>query len=229
MINDRQITITVGASRKSTQWLPQRLLLSELYAKLQTPARGTETLAEYMAMAKGQQDDLKDVGGFVAGTLNGKRRKAGNVTGRDVLTLDLDNIPAGGTADVLRRLEGLTCGYCVYSTRKHVAAAPRLRVLLPLDRTCTADEYEPCIRRMAAMIGMSLADPTTFEASRLMYWPSCCVDSEYIYFAADKPMLSVDGLLATYTNWRDMTSWPVHERALSPTRTAAKQAKKMSA
>lgn len=122
MINDRQITITVGTSRKSTQWLPQRLLLSELYAKLQTPARSMETLAEYLAMAKGRQDDLKDVGGFVAGTLNGKRRKAGNVTGRDVITLDLDNIPAGGTADVLRRLEGLTCGYCVYSTRKHILA-----------------------------------------------------------------------------------------------------------
>ena len=223
MINDRKITITVGASRKSTQWLPQRLLLSELYAKLRSPARSTETLAEYMAMPKGRQDDLKDVGGYVAGTLAGTRRKADSVTGRDVLTLDLDNIPAGGTDDVLRRLDGLTCGYCVYSTRKHIAAAPRLRVLLPLDRTCTADEYEPCIRRIAEMIGMSLADPTTFEASRLMYWPSCCVDSEYIYYAADKPMLSVDGLLATYADWHDMALWPVHERAPSPVRAAAKQ------
>ena len=26
-------------------------------------------------------------------------------------------------------------------------------VLLPLDRTCTADEYEPCARRMAEYIG----------------------------------------------------------------------------
>lgn len=181
MINDRQITITVGVSRKSTQWLPQRLLLSELYAKLQTPARGTETLAEYLAMTKGQQDDLKDVGGFVAGTLNGKRRKAGNVTGRDVLTLDLDNVPAGGTADVLCRLDGLTCGYCVYSTRKHMAAAPRLRVLLPLDRTCAADEYEPCIRRMAEMIGMNLADPTTFEANLLSCFGSSSMKNKVVF------------------------------------------------
>ena len=223
MTNDRLITITVGASRKSAQWLPQRLLLSELYDKLRTPARSTETMAEYLALPKGQQDDRKDVGGFVAGALTGKRRKAGSVASRDVLTLDLDNIPAGGTENVLRRLEGLGCGYCVYSTRKHMAAAPRLRVLLPLDRSGSADEYEPCARRMAEIIGMDLADPTTFEASRLMYWPSCCADSEYIYYAADKPMLSVDGLLATYSDWRDMTAWPAHARAPGPARAAAKQ------
>lgn len=223
MLNDRQITISVGASRKATVWQTQTLRLSELYARLQTPARSTETMAAYLGLTKGQQDDLKDVGGYMAGTLNGPRRKAGAVAGRDVLTLDLDSIPAGGTDDVLRRVEGLGCGYCVYSTRKHHPAAPRLRVLLPLDRTCTADEYEPCARRMAEWIGMELADPTTFEASRLMYWPSCCADGQYVYYIADKPMLSADGLLATYTDWRDTTSWPAVPGAVSPARLAAKQ------
>lgn len=223
MINDRQITISVGAGRRATQWQPQTLYISEFYNRLLTPARGTETMADYLAMAKSQQDDLKDVGGFVAGALIGPRRKAGAVRGRDVVTLDLDNIPAGGTDDVVRRIEGLGCGYCVYSTRKHSPASPRLRVLLPLDRTCTADEYEPCARRMAEMIGMGYADPTTFEVSRLMYWPSCCADSQYVYYTADKPMLSVDGLLATYADWRDFTVWPVVPGAITPARLAAKQ------
>lgn len=223
MQHNRKITLSVGASRKATVWTPQTMMISELYERLRIPARGTETLAAYLSMSKGQQDDLKDVGGFVAGTLNGTRRKAGAVTGRDVITLDLDNISAGGTEDVARRVAGLGCGYCIYSTRKHMASAPRLRVLLPLDRTCTADEYEPCARRVAAMIGMELADPTTFEASRLMYWPSCSADSQYVYYAEDKPLLSVDGLLGTYTNWRDYTSWPVVPGAVNPVRLAAKQ------
>lgn len=223
MIYDRQITISVGASRRATNWQARTLTLSELYDRLRLPTKSTETMAEYLALSKGQQDDLKDVGGFIAGTLNGPRRKAGTVTGRDMLALDLDNIPAGGTDGVVRRVEALGCGYCIYSTRKHRPDAPRLRVLLPLDRTCTADEYEPCARRMADMIGMELADPSTFEASRLMYWPSVCADGQYVYYPADKPMLSVDGLLATYADWRDVTSWPVCPGATPPARLAAKQ------
>ena len=223
MINDRRITITTGASRRATQWFPQTMLLSEFYTRLSLPERGEETLAAYMALPKGQQDDLKDKGGFVGGTLSGARRKANAVVGRDLVTLDLDNIPAGGTDDVLRRLEALNCGYCVYSTRKHMPAAPRLRVIFPLDRACTADEYEPIARRMAEYVGMEMADQTTFEAVRLMYWPSCCKDSQYVYHYADRGLASVDGLLATYTDWRDIASWPALPGAAALARPAARQ------
>lgn len=220
---DRQITISAGNSRRATVWTAQTMLLSELWQRLKTPARGTETLAEYLNMKKSQQDDLKDVGGFVAGTLNGPRRKANNVTGRDVVTLDLDNVPAGGTDDVLRRVEALGCGYAVYSTRKHQPAAPRLRILLPLDRTVTAEEYEPIARKMAEYIGLEFADPTTFEVSRLMYWPSCCSDSQYVYLTADKPFTSADGILGTYSDWHDMTLWPALPGQQTFTKLAVKQ------
>lgn len=220
---DRNITISAGSSRRAMTWQPQTMLISELWERLRTPARGTELLTEYLNMKKAQQDDLKDVGGFLAGTLSGPRRKANNVTGRDVVALDLDNIPAGGTEDVLRRVEALGCGYCIYSTRKHSPAAPRLRVLLPLDRTVSADEYEPIARKMAAYIGIELADPTTFEVSRLMYWPSCCADSQYIYTYQDKPLLSADGLLTQYEDWRDCTGWPQVPGALSLPKLAVKQ------
>ena len=95
MTHNRRITLSVGTSRKATFWQAQTMMLSELYDRLRTPARGTEALSAYLAMPKGQQDDLKDVGGFMAGTLSGTRRKAGAVTGRDIITLDLDNITSG--------------------------------------------------------------------------------------------------------------------------------------
>ncbi|WP_068786636.1 virulence-associated E family protein [Paenibacillus phocaensis] len=205
---NRQLTVSAAGSRHSTNWQPQMIYWSELVERLRTATRGTETLAQYLAMPKSQQDDLKDVGGFVAGALAGGRRKAGAVTGRDVITLDLDNIPAGGTADVLRRLDGLGCAYAVYSTRKHEEAKPRLRVLVPLDRTVTADEYEPLARKLAAIIGIELCDPTTFQVARLMYWPSCCADSQYVFTYGDKPFLSADGVLAMYADWRNIAEWP---------------------
>lgn len=224
MQHDRQLTISAAGSRKATEWSAQTLYWSEMVERLKTALRGKETLEEYLRLPKSKQDDLKDVGGFVAGTLANNRRKASNVTGRDIITLDLDNIPAGGTQDVLRRLEGLGCAYAVYSTRKHEEGRPRLRVLAPLSRTTTPDEYEPAARKLASIIGMSLADPTTFEASRLMYWPSVCADSQYVFQYTDKPFLDIDGLLAMYQDWRDIQEWPeVPGASKSHARLAAKQ------
>jgi predicted P-loop ATPase len=207
--NDRQITISAANSRNATRWPLQTLYWSELVERLKTPARGTETLDAYLKLSKRQQDNLKDVGGYVGGAVhNGGRRKVNSIDGRDVLTLDLDHIPAGGTDDVLRRVDGLGCGYCIYSTRKHSPAAPRLRVLLPLDRIVTADEYEPIARKAAELIGIDMCDPTTFQVHRLMYWPSCCSDSQYVYTYGDKPFLSADGMLALYEDWHDVDAWP---------------------
>lgn len=209
MNNNRQLNLSVGSSRKSTQWKSVSISWAEFADKLKTPIRGTETLAEYMTMKKPQQDELKDVGGFVGGSLLGERRKANAVMGRDLVTLDMDNIPEGQTKNILKRVSGLGCASLVYSTRKHSDYRPRLRVVIPLDRTVTADEYEPIARKLGYMIGISFCDPTTFEAVRLMYWASCCADSTYIYEVNDKPFCSADGILKTYNNWTDITEWPV--------------------
>ena len=220
---DRIINISVGSSRRATEWINTRLLISEMWERLRTPIRGAETLNEYMGFKKAKQDDLKDIGGFVGGTLSGARRKANNMTGRDIITLDLDNIPAGGTDDIIKRVDSLGCGFCIYSTRKHHAAAPRLRVLLPIDRTVTPDEYEPIARRMGEYIGLEFADPTTYEVSRLMYWPSCCSDSQYVWQVGDKPLLSADGVLGTYADWHDVSLWPALPGQAHFTKLAVKQ------
>ena len=208
MQNDKKIRISLGSSRKISYWPAADLYWSEFTARLKTPVRSTESLESYLKLSKAKQDELKDVGGFVGGTFRDDRRKASNLSGRDLLTLDMDNIPAGSTEDILRRVAGLGCAAAVYSTRKHAGYAPRLRVIIPLDRTATADEYEPAARKAAAIIGIEFCDPTTFEGSRLMYWPSCCADSEYICEVYDKPFCSLDGLLSMYENWRDIASWP---------------------
>lgn len=206
---DRLISVYVANNRTDKNMKLWQTSLFGFYQKLENPIRGTETQAEYFRMAKKQQDDLKDVGGFVAGTLSGGRRKANAVTGRDVITLDFDNIPHYGTAAVIEKVKGLNKAFCIYSTRKHSDSnSPRLRILFPLDRTITADEYEPCARRMAKYIGIEQADRTTFEPSRLMYWPSCSADGEYVFEYGDAPLVSADELLATYTDWRNVEEWP---------------------
>ena len=206
MKHNKELSITIGGSRKETNWKPQRIMWQEFVERLRTPVESEETQEEYKRLTKAQQDDLKDVGGFVGGLLNGSRRKSGSVKSRCLITLDMDNIPAGGTEDVLKRVNGLECAFVVYSTRKHEGAAPRLRVILPTDRELVPDEYEPIARKIASLIGIDQCDPTTFQCERFMYWPSCCHGAEYV-FQCDKPFLSADGVLSMYQDWRDIKEW----------------------
>ncbi len=205
---NRELRISTAGSRKAALWKQETILWSDFVSRLSTPVRSEESLRTYLAMPKAKQDELKDVGGFVGGALKGGRRKAANVTGRDLITLDLDAIPEGGTEDVIKRVDGLGCAFVIYSTRKHEPAKPRLRVILPTDRSVTAEEYEPLARALADLIGIKLCDPTTFEPSRLMYYPSCCTDGQYVFTYGDKPPVSADGILALYKDWHDWREWP---------------------
>ena len=223
LTNDRQIEISTGRSRKDTAWQPQITTIGELWQRLQTPLRGAEKLAEYLRLPKGMQDDKKDCGGFVAGKLIGGRRKKNAVQSREIITLDMDAVQAYGTEPLLERLHGLGCAWCVYSTRKHTPVHPRLRVLIPLDRAVGPDEYEAIARKIADLIGIQMCDPSTFEAHRLMYWPSCCADTEYVYKYEDAPLAQADSLLAMYANWHDMTEWPVVPGTTTTQALAARQ------
>lgn len=223
--NDRKLVISVGSSRSSKNWVQTEMMWSEFIDRLRVPQRTPETFDDYMKMSKRQKSELKDIGGFVGGSLQGTRRKAAAVTGRDLVTLDMDNIAAGETDNVIRRIDGLGAAYVVYSTRSHAPFRPRLRVILPIDKTVTADEYEPIARKLASIIGIELCDPTTFDVSRLMYWPSCSTDSQYAFAYGDKPFTSADGILNQYEDWHDVRTWPqVPGKEMKPKELLARQA-----
>lgn len=210
-MTDRILKISVGASRKSTSWKTTELHLREFYDKLKTPLRTQETLDVYLGMSKSKQDSLKDNGGFVGGQLDGNRIVK-NLKGRDVVTLDLDHCPAGATEKVKQAVMKLGCTHCIYSTRKHRPSAPRLRVIIPTNRTMTIDEYEPIARKIASLIlpDMSWYDPTTFEVTRLMYFPTCSCDGEFVYTEdTEHGFIDADGLLRMYDDWHDISSWAV--------------------
>ncbi len=220
---DRQITLAVGTSRKAIQWTPYDTTVSDFYERLRTPVISNETFEEYMNAPRATQDEKKDVGGYVGGKLAGTRRKRSDVISRDLVTLDYDNLPAHYEDVVASKLDACNVSFCIYSTRKHRPTAPRLRVILPSDRPMGADEYEACSRKLAEIIGIQWADPTTFDVCRLMYWPSVCKDAQFFYRYKDAPLFSVDAVLAQYANWRDPLSWPQVPGAANAPRQAEKQ------
>lgn len=207
--HDGPLTIAVGRSRKETDWKNREYLWSELADRLSRTNRTGETYAEYKKLPKAQQGQIKDVGGFVGGTLKGGRRKADAVVWRQVITLDIDYAKGDFWASVEMMLG---CACVMYSTHAHSPATPRLRLVIPLTRPITPDEYPAVARRIAADLGIDFFDDTTYEPHRLMYWPSTSADGEYIFRLADEPWLDPDTVLARYPDWRDTSYWPESSR-----------------
>ena len=82
--------ISTGNSRKDKLWKEQTVSWEDFAKRLSQTIVTNETQEEYRKMKKYQQDDVKDVGGFVAGQLKDGRRNKAGVINRSMLTLDMD-------------------------------------------------------------------------------------------------------------------------------------------
>ena len=212
--------IAYGNSRMEKRWKNNEISWDDFCKRVSTTQTTTETVEEYRKMTKPQQDAVKDVGGFVGGHLRGGRRKTGTVLCRSMLTLDMDH----GTPDILDELSLFNSHeLCVYSTHKHTPEAPRLRLIFPLKRDVSEEEYPALARKVAQEIGMDLFDDTTYQPHRLMYWPSTSRNGEYVYQVMDGDILDPDAYLGMYDDWRDVSTWPVSSRESEAVKKAAKQ------
>ena len=208
---NRKINLLVAKKARTSHWAPSTMLWSEFVGHLATPQRGTETESEYAALSKDKRDNLKDVGGYVGGAFEGAVRKRDACTLRDILTFDLDDIKASQFDGLMAQIDALKVSYVVYSTRSHTTVAPRVRLSILLSRAVTPDEFQPLARRVGDTIdpGMKAIDPCSFKIHQPMYWPSCCSDASFIYKVGDYAnWLHVEGVLATYTDWRNAAEWP---------------------
>jgi predicted P-loop ATPase len=160
-------------------------------------------------MSREEQANIKDVGGFVGGYLSGGTRKTANVLSRSVATLDIDH----GSLTVWEDFTmSFSCAAMLYSTHKHSEKTPRYRLCLPFSRPVTPAEYEPVCRKIASVLGMDLFDDTTYELPRLFYWPSTSKDADYVFEYQDGPAINVDEILSSYTDYRDVSAWPMSSR-----------------
>lgn len=207
--NDGPLFIAVGNGRKELSWKNREWTWGQFLNKIRDTQRTPETMAEFRKASKSRQDEIKDVGGFVGGYVNGGRRNKGSVAERTMATLDID-FAVGNIWEDFCLMFG--CAAAVYSTHKHTPDAPRLRLVIPFSRPIGPDEYQAIGRYIAGVIGIDMFDDTTYEPERLMYWPSTSKDGQYVFQYQDDLWLDVDAILATYKNWRDASEWPVSSR-----------------
>ncbi|MBT9141981.1 MAG: hypothetical protein DDT29_00374 [Dehalococcoidia bacterium] len=204
-----ELKIAYGDSRMTKQWSNKKITFKELCERFKVTRRTNETVSEYKKFTKAKRDGIKDIGGYVLGHLKGGRRKRDMVESRSGITLDADYANTD-FVDVLERTFPHQCA--IYSTHSHTPEEPRLRVVIPLTREVSPDEYTALSRLVAEAVGIDFFDDSTYEPHRLMYWPSTSSDGEYIFKEINGEILDPDTYLAKLSNWRDCSLWPTSKR-----------------
>ena len=209
----RDFKVAYGDSRQAKKWRNATITWDELRERLGHPLRTGETVDEYARMKSAGRSAAKDKGGFVAGELKDGLRKAANVVCRSMLTMDVDNAKPT-FLDEYEALSPYTT--FIYSTHSHTPEAPRLRLVVPLTRDITPDEYQAIARLFAGEQGIEQFDPCSFIPSQLMFWPTVSSDGEYVFKEVEGTPLDPDAFLSRYPSWKDPASLPtlIKERPL---------------
>lgn len=205
----RDLAIAYGNSRQAKKWSNKTVKFYDLKKRLQSTMYTTESVEEYKKMSKAQRDAAKDHGGFVAGVLKGGRRKVDTVEKRSMIALDGDRI----TKEFLDDYENIApYTSALYTTHSSTVDDPRVRLIFPLTRDITSEEFVAVSRYLAQMLGIDMFDECSYQPNQLMYWPSTPANGTFIYKETDGGWLDPDDILNAHPEWTDPTQLPTSSR-----------------
>ncbi|NBJ02992.1 hypothetical protein D3Z62_23605 [Lachnospiraceae bacterium] len=205
----RDLKIAYGNGRTAKQWSNKTIRFADLKERLKTTIRTSESAEEYAKFTKAQRDAVKDHGGFVAGVLKGGRRKIDTVESRSMVALDGDKIDAEFLKDYEKNAPYTSV---LYTTHSHTDENPRVRLVFPLTRDVTSEEYVAVARYLAQALGMDYFDECSYQPNQLMYWPSTPSNGVFVYKEIDKDWLDPDEILSAHPEWTDPTRLPTSSR-----------------
>lgn len=205
----RSLAIAYGNNRQAKTWVNKTITYDELKDRLKVTIRTSESAEEYAKMKKADRDLAKDHGGFVAGALAYGRRKVDSVEFRSMLALDGDHV----AKDFIVLYESVApYTSFLYTTHSHTPDNPRVRIVFPLTRNVTPDEFVAVSRYLADMLGIDQFDECSYLPNQLMYWPSTPRNGVYEYKEVEKDWLNPDDILSAHPEWVDPTRLPTSSR-----------------
>lgn len=205
-MSERKYSIAVGNSCEAKFWSNEEVTFDELCQRLSKTKYTSETIEQYKHFNKEERNKAKDNGGFVGGKLKGTKRGVSEVLFRSMLTLDLDKAKIGFIDKFTAESKYLSC---LYTTHSHTKDEPRCRVIVPLSRDVTPDEYNAIARLFASQFGIEQFDACSFRIAQLMFYPTTPKDGEFIFKKVEGKILNADELLADYPMWQDISTLPL--------------------
>lgn len=180
-----QIFMPREGSIWSKDWKNYEISFKALVEVLEKPHVDSHTQAQFLKLSQTDQTAIKNThpkGGFVLGTgKDGHSRTKDAVLSRSGLAYDFDLVPDG----LLDQLEQCEYNYVLYSTCKSTPEVPRYRVIFPLASEIKTESYEAVMRAFADKMGwldsLGKGDPSTYQASRAMFFPVVLADQKDNY------------------------------------------------
>lgn len=205
----RDLAIAYGSSRQAKKWVNKTIQYDDLKERLKVTIRTPESAEEYARMSKTQRDLAKDHGGFVGGALHGGRRKIDTVDLRSMVALDGDRIDPA----FLENYEDIApYTSALYTTHSSTPENPRVRLIFPLTRDVSPEEFVAVSRYLAQMLGIDYFDECSYQPNQLMYWPSSPQNGVFVFKETEKEWLDPDAVLAAHPEWTDPTRLPTSSR-----------------
>lgn len=123
-----------------------------------------------------ETNDKESVGFFVGGGFNGVKRQDEFLKCRSLLTLDIDKYEGDiGGLEFDLDLSGWGA-FVAYSTHRHTADMPRVRIVMPLSREVSGDEYRALSQAFCREFGsLFVFDECSYKPNQFMFLPSCPV------------------------------------------------------
>jgi predicted P-loop ATPase len=216
----RSLAIAYGNNRQAKTWVNKTITFDELKERLKVTIRTPESAEEYAKFNKAKRDAVKDHGGFVAGALKGGRRKVDTVELRSMVALDGDRIDKAFLENYEANAPYTSL---LYTTHSSTDDDPRVRLVYPLTRDVTPEEFVAVSRYLAQMLGIDYFDECSYLPNQLMYWPSTPSNGSFVFLDVEKEWLDPDEVLASHPEWTDPTRLPTSSReSRANTTTSAK-------
>lgn len=214
----RNLAIAYGNNRQAKTWANKTITFDELKERLRVTIRTPESAEEYAKFNKAKRDAVKDHGGFVAGALKGGRRKVDTVELRSMVALDGDRIDKAFLENYEANAPYTSL---LYTTHSSTDDAPRVRLVYPLTRDVTPEEFVAVSRYLAQMLGIDYFDECSYLPNQLMYWPSTPSNGSFVFLDVEKEWLDPDEVLAAHPEWTDPTRLPTSSRESRANTTAS--------
>lgn len=190
----RKLTVSLGSS--------------DNFAKISQVGHTTwDSFAKFLARRPPETADKSSEGWYCPAEFNPVYRDGNNLVARHALTFDYDHIDPDDLDNI--RSAYADYEYVMHTTASHTEDKPRVRVVFPLSRPVSPEEFGAVSRKIAARYNIDKLARESDRPAQMMFKPTVAPGATF-WSARNNggKWIDVDAVLGEYNDWKNREQWP---------------------